>query len=285
MAYVDDRSTYGMHKPGPVTAFMIGLTRSLGESWMARRAVFTLRKTVLPFLGLCTDSELWGARVRLYTSGNLCEKRALFAPQLFERTERRMIAELAGPDAVFVDIGANVGLYSLSVASAFRAHDGARVVAAEPHPDLHRRLAFHAKLNPDLPIAPVEAAVTDHEGRVRLETGADNLGQNRIGDGGVEVRATTLLGLAEREGLKAITALKVDVEGAEGEVLLPFFRDAPDPLLPRLLIYEGRRPDIDEAAQTRGYRLARTTRMNTVLERPEAAARRRAEAAEIRGAA
>ena len=42
-------------------------------------------------------------------------------------------------------------------------------------------------------------------------------------------------------GIAAIDALKIDVEGAEDLVLAPFLRDAPQDLLPKLLLIEDTR--------------------------------------------
>ena len=48
----------------------------------------------------------------MYTKGNVSEKRALFSPQIFEEEERNFIAEKAEDNSIFIDIGANIGLYS-----------------------------------------------------------------------------------------------------------------------------------------------------------------------------
>ena len=71
--------------------------------------------------------------------------------------------------------------------------------------------------------------------------------------------------------LNRIDGMKVDVEGFEEAVLLPFFENAPDTLLPRLIVIEDNRKewdtDILAVAATRGYRLAKKTHMNLLLER------------------
>ena len=78
----------------------------------------------------------------------------------------------------------------------------------------------------------------------------------------------TLTELVQRFNLRALTAW-VDVEGFEESVLLPFFAQAPDALLPRLIVIEDNRDqwavDITEAAAERGYTLSNTTRMNLWL--------------------
>ena len=55
--------------------------------------------------------------------------------------------------------------------------------------------------------------------------------------------------------------MKVDVEGFEEAVMLPFLEQASDNLLPRLIVIEDNRDawqtDILAAAAARGYRLPR----------------------------
>jgi hypothetical protein len=85
------------------------------------------------------------------------------------------------------------------------------------------------------------------------------------------VPITTLISLCEKFDLNRIDGMKIDVEGFEEAVLLPFFEQASDALLPRLIVIEDNRDsweiDILEAAAQRGYRLARKTRMNLLLRR------------------
>ena len=87
----------------------------------------------------------------------------------------------------------------------------------------------------------------------------------------VTVPTMTLLDFAQQESLPYISAMKLDVEGAEDLILSPFFADAPAELLPDLMIVENAdvrwSRDIVSEAQSRGYRIDRKTRMNLVLRR------------------
>ncbi len=64
--------------------------------------------------------------------------------------------------------------------------------------------------------------------------------------------------LLSRCSIEAIDALKIDIEGYEPEVLLPFFRDAPQSLWPNLLVIEdgssGWSADLFSELQYRGMR-------------------------------
>ncbi|MEC8322248.1 MAG: FkbM family methyltransferase, partial [Pseudomonadota bacterium] len=219
---------------------------------------------------------------------NLSEKRVLFATQLFDPGEREALRALAAPGAVFLDIGANVGLYSISVGEAFAAHADTRIVAVEPHPYIYRRLAFNAALNPTFNITAVEAGIADHEGTMSLTLHGDNLGETRMvqaditgsldnpadaiaADKVVEVPVISLMQLVDAQGLTRIDGMKVDVEGFEVKVMLPFFDAAPDALLPRVIIIENnvRHWDVDivDVAATRGYASHRISKNNLMLSR------------------
>jgi FkbM family methyltransferase len=67
---------------------------------------------------------------------------------------------------VFVDIGANVGLFSLFVAS--QAGANAKILAIEPEPENVRRLRFNVAANPDAPIRVLPIALGEATGMVAL---------------------------------------------------------------------------------------------------------------------
>ncbi len=104
---------------------MLQRTRAAGPGWLSRRMAFVLRRAAIASLSRQpVDVEALGARMRLHPYGNVCEKRILFTPQFFDPDElsyirRRMEAKraAAGPGFVFLDIGANIGGYSLFVAA------------------------------------------------------------------------------------------------------------------------------------------------------------------------
>lgn len=276
--YVDDNTEFGTYAPRPAITALIDRIRRLPTSWMGTRLMYALRRLARLWTGDCVDSELFGARMRLYCSGNASEKKALFAPQFFDQEDRQALSALAAPGAVFLDIGANVGLYSFSTAEQFKRYPHTRIVAVEPHPEIHRRLAFNRKQNPDLAIDLFQGGIADKAGSLELLTGQFNLGETRMLKTGeasaaqtITVPVITLLDLAARFDLDHIDGMKIDVEGFEEAVLLPFFADAPDALLPRLIVIEDNRDqwkaDLISAAAQRGYALTNQTRMNLWLTR------------------
>jgi FkbM family methyltransferase len=177
---------------------------------------------------------------------------------------------------VFVDIGANVGLFSLFVAATARA---ALILAIEPEPGNFARLAFNIAANPGLPITPLALALGETEGTAGIMLNARDRGGTRmvaagtgaVGTraGGVEVRCRPLLAAVTDAGLTGIDALKIDVEGAEDQVLVPFFRDAPTALWPGLIVIEDSSAewssDLFALLASKGYAVSSRSRQNVML--------------------
>lgn len=120
-----------------------------------------------------------------------------------------------GPGSLFVDVGANVGLYTIWSIEA-----GAEVIAVEPSRIARERLASNLKLNGyEAEIVP--AALGEAEGTLRLTTELDN--QNHLvlsgNSAGVESEEVPVLTLDGVVGDRTVDGLKVDVEGAELLVL------------------------------------------------------------------
>jgi FkbM family methyltransferase len=241
------------------------------------------RRMVIDSLGQRpVDTEVWGARARLYPSRNICEKNALFTPQAFDVLERRMLAAAidrrvaAGAPFSFVDIGANVGLYSLFVGAHAASSGGrARILAIEPQPGILDRLSFNRALNPELDITILPVAVADQETEAELVLRRDpggshlNKGVEPVGDAEiVRVPCRPLAAILREADIRSIDALKIDIEGAEDLALQPFLRSAARELLPGLLLIEDRpdwQVDLYGLLRERGYVRAAQSRHNVVF--------------------
>jgi FkbM family methyltransferase len=271
---------FGTYAPGAPLRGLLAVTRALPETWLGRRVALSLRQFVIRALrGRPVDIEVLGARMRLYPYRNICEKKVLFTPQYFEAEELDILASHVHDGFVFIDIGANVGAYSLYAAS--KAGRGARILAVEPQPDVFERLVYNIQLNSSGSIKAVACALADRAGELTLFLDARNSGESSVkivGSGAqrvVKVPAKTLLELVREEGYAAIDAIKLDVEGAEDIILDPFLRDAPAALHPKLLIIEDGsnrwQIDLPKIVEEHGYRLRAKTRLNFVYEKASSA--------------
>ena len=111
---------------------------------------------------------------------------------------------------IFVDVGANVGAYSL-----WAADRGAEVLAIEPDPTTARRLRENVALS-DLQVDVYECALASSTGTMRLTADLDCKNHLVFGSEGLLVPVRTL---DEILGARHAAGVKIDVEGAERLVL------------------------------------------------------------------
>ncbi len=250
---------------------LLGWAQSLPTGWLGRRAALILRKAVLSNGPAIVDATVEGLKYRLYTQDNVSERKFLFMPQFYDPYERARVKQVLFDGGVFVDIGANAGLYTL--AAAPHVGDSGKVLAVEPNPVVLQRLKFNVAINGfenRVVIAPV--GVSDAEGSFDLTLDDSNLGGSSLvedrGGKKITVECHKLLALAERYGLEKIDALKIDIEGAEDKALAPFFADAPEEMHPKLIILENSpaawKVDLPALLKDKGYALEKATHMNQV---------------------
>lgn len=123
-----------------------------------------------------------------------------------------------GPGDTVIDIGANVGEFTLAQAAR-----GARVFAIEGDPAVFDCLRLNTAGNPA--ITPVQALIWKEEADLTFYSAPrqsdSSVFRPTSGETLRELRlpATTLDRLAERLGIDGVTLLKCDAEGAEPEVI------------------------------------------------------------------
>ncbi len=162
-------------------------------------------------------------RLRLYGDSRLCE--LLYFDQ-FEPDTRRFIDAFLRPGDVFLDIGANVGLYT--IAAARIVGESGHVHAFEPCSQTFSRLEDNVKLNGLRAVSCHRVALSHENAEAKLSIAAggfdawNSLGKPYMGEeGGQEtVRTVTLDSFAKERGLSGkIALIKIDVEGWEQQVL------------------------------------------------------------------
>ncbi|MFM8701575.1 MAG: FkbM family methyltransferase [Hyphomicrobiales bacterium] len=268
-------SPFGTFFPSGLTRLAINVCRGLPPNWTGKRLAFVLRRIALFLLaGRPVDTLVLGANMRLLPYQNVSERRILFTPQLFDSIERTEIAKRVRDDFVFVDVGANIGGYSLFV--GMLAGPRAKIVAIEPQPEILARLRFNIHASGLNTIATVDCAVSDVPGQATFFIDGENRGESGLRAtqhseaATLTVNVKTLLEILEEQELDHVDALKIDVEGLEEKILTSFFRIAQRTLWPKLLICENglSRWDTDLAAflEGLGYQLKTTTRTNLVFE-------------------
>lgn len=264
--------SFRLHRLAEIGRF---LCRRVPTNWLGRRLALFARRVSLIGAGGWIDGTSEGIRLRVARRGNVSDRKFLFMPQFVDRFERDVLRQKATAGGYFLDIGANAGVYSLTLAKRYAALGGGRVFAFEPNPGMADRLQANASFNDFGGLIEVQQlALADHNGRMRLALDASNLGQSSLsgdtGVDGIEVETRTLASFLAERDLGQADGLKIDVEGAEDKVLGPFMRDAGQHLLPRCIVIENSEAywsvDLYALFASRGYRLLRRTRMNSVFE-------------------
>jgi FkbM family methyltransferase len=144
----------------------------------------------------------------------------------FEKSERCFVSDLLRPGDIFIDIGANIGLFSLVAASC--VGEKGRVLSIEPAETTYQRLCDNIKLNHFLNAKAYNIALSDVAGEASF---------NLIGNGydawssfgtpsnerpfsSCLVKCDTWDKFArENDLIGKISLMKIDVEGWESRVL------------------------------------------------------------------
>lgn len=256
---------------------LISRAQAAPHNWVGRKYAKACRRIVLSKVESPVDAEVEGIRMRTLLLDNNSERRYLFMPWLFDAEERHLLAKAVPGDGVFVDIGANVGIYSLWMAKHMNREG--RILCFEPNPPAYQRLQFNMFANravhelswPQVHCIP--KGVSDQAGEFVLHLDPNNLGGSSLvmhKESGAETRVSciSLLEQLQLLDIDKIDALKIDIEGAEDIALLPFFAEAPRVLYPKLIVMERTHLDsktpLDSALQQAGYKALKLTRMNAV---------------------
>jgi FkbM family methyltransferase len=194
----------------------------------------------------------------------------IFMEECYMRGLRQMVT----PHPVIIDIGANVGFFTLYASSRFR---GAKILSFEPIPSNFTLLERNIGLNADrCTVSLYQEAVAGHSGHVTMAAqGTDpfltnsSIVREAASASGEDVRlikvpCTTLQALLDEHDLEKCDLLKMDCEGAEYEILLT----CPEEYLRRVRqfaieVHQGPKPEyraecLKEHFRTWGFRTYET---------------------------
>jgi len=121
---------------------------------------------------------------------------------------------------VVIDIGAHLGEYSLAVAK-----NAEIVIAVEANPDTFKILQKNIELNKITNIIPINKAIYDSTGYQNLQIFGDKSGLSSMvmnyedKSDSIKVKTETLDRLVDNLKLEKVDWIKIDVEGAEYNVL------------------------------------------------------------------
>ena len=137
-----DNSDFGIHKFSIFHKFFWYLLQS-------RRLPTRLRKRLLRYFSPSVtgpfDIHCNKLRFRLYPAQNHCDRYIVRRGKLPESEEHQALLPYIFPTMTFIDIGANIGCYSIFVST--QAKNNLTLLSFEPHPVTYKKLLYNLNLN------------------------------------------------------------------------------------------------------------------------------------------
>lgn len=281
----DITAKFGHYSPPHSIAKLLAFAQQCPENWFGKQLAYTVRSYITRHVSPPLDVTIGAIKMRCYFRDNNSERKFVFTPWRCDKQERTLLQQALGNDGTFVDIGANVGIYTLF--AAINLGKKGRIIAIEPNPPACQRLQFNVSATsenqenwPRIDILQLGIGNTSETVHLYLDPenlGASSISQNntRLHNGkqkqAVMIACKPLLDILQEQNVDSVSALKIDIEGAEDMALMPFLEAAPNRLLPTLLILENSEDmwelDLQGAILGRGYSVALRTVMNTVYQK------------------
>ena len=262
-----NHAPWGGYRPNALQSALIALGR---RSFLQRGTFRHLTTNLITALGSPLDIEFRGCRYRIEGKNNLIEYGMLLRHD-YNGPEIDFLLGALGLDGVALDIGSNIGLYSLPMARAVGSEG--RVVAIDANAAMVERLTFNADASGIGQIAAVHAAVGGSEGRVDLHIRKDDVAIVRVeeSDSG-SIPMYPLATILRDLGIAKVDALKIDIEGYEDAALVPYLDEAEDAMRPERIVIEHPRSGDDysgcaAAFERHGYNRVGQTRSNSLYQR------------------
>jgi FkbM family methyltransferase len=203
----------------PVRWYWAHSKRQLGK----RLLVDHFLKRLLPAPPIGFEAELQGGG-RVFVHHRDDVGLVLLMTGTFEPAETACALEFAREGTVAIDIGANIGMFTVPLASAVGPRG--RVLAIEPAHENVEMLAHNIDLNGFENVEIREIAVAAEDGEVLLQLGNDpafhsttTVVKARATEDQVVVRAESLDSVWATAGSPEVSFLKIDTEGGELEIL------------------------------------------------------------------
>ncbi len=207
------------------------IARTLLRIWPTDTGLWRIKEYLPGTAGLPHEmvTKLRGFPLRLQFHPHTYLGWYLFYRGIYEERVVRMCHRLLRPGMTFVDVGANIGLYSIVASNAVGPNG--RVIAIEPQPNLAAMTAKNAAINSQHNIDVKACALGERAGDATLyqpsttNDGAATLQlcthEKSFGEP-MGVTIETLSSVLREFKLSEVGGIKIDVEGAELAVLKGF---------------------------------------------------------------
>ena len=215
------------------------------------------------------DINYHDVKFRIYPHNNTIESKMFISSRLREGKELSIIQNYIKNGGIFLDIGANIGYYSL-MAAKFGAK---KVIGIEPNPIVLDRFKENIKFNKfDKQIKTFQVGVGEKRETKELrlshiDMGSSSIVNTKLNSDKVKIKILPLSEILKKEGISKVDVLKIDIEGFEDKALFPYFKTLNKKSYPRLILMEdSSQSDWDENILewlfANGYRILARTRGN-----------------------
>ena len=199
----------------------------------------------------------------------------------YNKKEIDFIKECMTTNSTFVDIGSNIGIYTMNIAAIYPQTDFFQILSIEANPLMIERQKENIELLNNIEkgvkdkIILVECAVSDTKDNLQLDLehgyGSASISEYKTKDS-ITVQSNTLMDILLKNKIKRIDCLKIDIEGYEDRALFPFFKSAERSLYPLIIVMEissqqewGQEVNLIEYLNSIGYETEFKTRGNICL--------------------
>lgn len=197
--------------------------KTKGLYWSIIHRLYKLpngRKILFPIVSFFKPSyvSIQGHKIYIIKSDTTVSEE-LIINKAWEEFETEIFKQNIKKGDVIVDLGANIGYYSLIAANL--VGDKGKVYAFEPDEKNFQVLRKNIQVNNYKNIFPVKMAVSDKTGNVKLYISPENKGDHRIydqkaGRETVTIKSTTL---DEYFKNQKVDLIKMDIQGSELDAL------------------------------------------------------------------
>jgi len=233
----DEFSSWGKYAPSKQTLFLRFLIAAGFGRGAFRAKILQIWKKKF---GNLVDINVHGINYRLNLNDNVIDCKILASSITYDKKELNYLKK-ACQNGMFVDVGANIGYYSLVLAKEACCE----VIAIAPNPPTLRRLKFNveinAKLKEKITVVPIGVG---EDGEFELYSGKDlggaSLHSNLFKklDNKVTIQTKPLFDILTGLNIQRVDSLKIDIEGMEDCALGPFFEKAPEQMWPKCIVLE-----------------------------------------------
>ena len=201
-----------------------------------------------------------------------------------EKKEIKFIKNNMSDNSWFIDIGSNIGLYSLNISNINTKYKRVKTFSIEPNPIIFERL----KKNYQLLVSQNKfvknnfllknCAIGDREGFGKIDKKADHANvkiiKNKkinINKKFIKIKITKLSYLLKKYKIKNISCIKIDTEGYEFKIIKNFFKKDNIKFFPKYLIVEHNNEKNyirnEQIILKNNYEIIFTTNSNTIYKK------------------